>query len=531
MIKPGLKTVNDIYKSFIIETPSDKQLLCFNEQTYTKQQFEQQVDSITKHLIQLGVKQGSVVGYSFPNCTEGFAVFIAIARLGACTLPLFHLIPDMHKAGLFAKANAMLVVTTSALFSGLKEQSLKLQANFKIATLDQCPEADYSFATADISQVSTDGSILNDTDPKLPLLIASSSGTTGIPKLVMMSQGNIASEYYISEELSAPLFNKETNLSAIAFPITTSAIIVCMGTMFAGVTQVFSADVSPVKFLQMISYWKPDFLACPPAYYEALLSIPDSEQFELTSVKRIMVGMDFLTPSLVKRMKDRFVQLEGFSNGYGLIETSNVFMICKLTDEKELLTAPTSRMQVACNAHQIEVRDENGGIVPFGTEGELYVKGPNIVNGYLNNSEENAYSFKDGWFKTGDIVRSETEDCVTLLGRKKYLIKRGGKSISPIVVQNYINQLEGVQNSALVGVPHPLYGEMTWAFIVVEPGSGIEFKDVMKHCRSGLVNYMIPDQILFIDEIPKNAGVGKVNYEKLKELANNELKKIEGGLK
>jgi len=250
--------------------------------------------------------------------------------------------------------------------------------------------------------------------------------------------------------------------------------------------------------------------------------------FDLSTVKRMMVGMDFLTPSLVERFKQKFVNLEGFANGYGLVETSNVYMICKSLDEKALLTAETSKMVVACEANEIEVRDENGSLVDFGSIGELYVKGVNVVGGYINNPEESAKSFNDGWFKTGDIVRYESKDSVTLLGRKKYLIKRGGKSISPIVVQDTINTLDGISNSAVVGIPHPLYGEMVWAFVVKTPGATIEFKDVMKHCRTELVNYMVPDQILFIDEIPKGQGVGKVNYEKLKELAQNELKTIEG---
>mgnify|MGYP001806073304 CR=1 FL=1 len=526
MIKPGFNNINDIYRRFVIETPSEKQLMCFNEQIFNKQQFEQKVDYITKHLANLGVKQGSVVGYSFPNNPESFPLFISIARLGACAVPLFHMIPDVAKVGIFALARAQVIITTSQIAPGLKEQASKIQANFKIATIDSCTQADYSFETTDTSSVIIENHILNDTDSNLPLLIASSSGTTGIPKIVIMTQGNVASEFYIAQELAIPL-HEDNNVAVIAFPLSTAGVIVCLGTMLAGVCQVFSADVSPVKFMELVSRWSPQNVVAPPAYFEAILSLPDLNKYDLSSVKRMMGGMDFLTPSLVQRMKAKFTNMQGFANGYGLIETTNVFMICKVTSENELLSSPTCKMEVACSANQIEVRDENGNIVPIGTEGELYVKGANVVRGYVNNVEESVASFKDGWFRTGDIVRYESTTSVTLLGRKKYLIKRGGKSVSPIVVQNFINTCEGVQNSAVVGIPHPLYGEMVWAFVVKHQGVNIEFKDVMKHCRAGLVNYMVPDQIIFIDEIPKNPGVGKVSYEKLREMASIEMKKIE----
>jgi acyl-CoA synthetase (AMP-forming)/AMP-acid ligase II len=157
-----------------------------------------------------------------------------------------------------------------------------------------------------------------------------------------------------------------------------------------------------------------------------------------------------------------------------------------------------------------------------------------VVRGYLGNpaETENAggyASFKDGWFRTGDLARNEGNDTITLLGRKKYLIKRGGKSVSPIVVQNELNKIPGVRNSAVVGVPHQLYGEMVWAFIVKQPQADLQLKAIMRHCRAELPNYMIPDQVTFIDEIPKNPGVGKVDFEKLRIMAQQELEQINGG--
>jgi len=103
-----------------------------------------------------------------------------------------------------------------------------------------------------------------------------------------------------------------------------------------------------------------------------------------------------------------------------------------------------------------------------------------------------------------------------------YLIKRGGRSVSPVIIKDHIDKLSGVLNSAVVGVPHHLYGEMIWAFIVKgneNKNSEVGLKDVMKHCRNLSPNYMVPDQVMFVDEIPKYPGVEKVDFNKLIQLA------------
>jgi acyl-coenzyme A synthetase/AMP-(fatty) acid ligase len=530
MIGYNLKTVNDIYEDFVKRGDPEKPVMHFNESTVTLAEFKRNVDLYTGHLIQLGVRAGTPVGYTMPNCPEIFYLFIAISRLGSSAVPLFHMIPDMGKADIFKKCNVKYVITTSQQFASFKECSDKTGAQYKTATIDANEDAFYNFSIPINIETKATDCILADTDPDMPLLLASSSGTTGIPKFVMMTQSNFASEIYASYELVSPFDINGTDgySSLMAFPLCTSGILTCLGVLFAGVTAIFMTEVSPVKFVQLLAYWKADTMSAPPAFFEAILTLPMLDNFDLSSVKRVFTGMDFFSPSLYRRLQMKFTGLNGFANGYGLTETSNVFMVCKSIGEEN--PNSTTLMKLVENiGNSIEVRDDQDNLVPIGSEGELYVKGSNVIKGYLGNPEENQKSFNDGWFKTGDIARNEGNNTITLLGRKKYLIKRGGKQISPIVVQDYINKLEGVENSAVVGVPHQLYGEMVWAFIVKKDGCSLELKDVMKHLRSGLANYMVPDQVYFIDAIPKNSGVGKVNYEKLKEIANCELLKISGG--
>jgi acyl-coenzyme A synthetase/AMP-(fatty) acid ligase len=531
MLPPNLKTVNEFYAYFVQNNPPEKPLMGFNDRTITLGEMRAKVDAFTLHLAGLGVRPGVAVGYTLPNCPEVFYLYYAISRLGGCAMPLFPMIPDRGKVGLFQRAKAQIVVTSGQQLPALKEASLQMGADYKLVSVDAHPDADASLAAEPPAGINLADVVLQQTPPHLPLLIAASSGTTGTPKSVLMTQANLAAEITVAAELITPFTNdcQPGYSTAMAFPLSTAAMIVVSGVMFGDAFMIFSADVSPVKFMQMVSQWQADSISAPPAYFEAILSLPMLDSFNLSTVKRVMMGMDFLSPALLQRLKAKFPNLNGFANGYGLIETSDVLMICKGAGVADLASLPTSQMKLVEGVgNQIEVRDEAGNPVAAGGEGILHVKGPNVIQGYLGNPEETQRSFVDGWFRTGDVVRYEGENTITLLGRQKYLIKRGGKSVSPVIVQNHLNQLVGVKDSAVVGVPHPLYGEMVWAFVVPQSEGAVQLKDVMKHCRVELANYMVPDQVTFVPEIPKKPGVGKVDIDAMKAMAQKELESMAG---
>ncbi|HNT76897.1 MAG TPA: class I adenylate-forming enzyme family protein [Anaerolineae bacterium] len=531
MITPNLKTVNELYSDFIQRTPPETPLFGFNEQTITLAALRARVDAYTGHLARLGVRPGVVVGYTLPNCPEVIYLYFAISRLGGCALPLYPVIPDRGKVGLLQRAKAQWVVTTGQQYASLKEALTQAESECQVVTVDAHPDGGVSLAAALPTGFDPDSVILRQTPPHLPLLIAASSGTTGTPKSVLMTQSNLAAEVYAASGLVLPFTDDcpQGYSTAMAFPLSTAAMIVVSGVMFSGVFMVFSADVSPVEFIKMASRWRVDSFSAPPAFYEAILSLPMLDSFDRASVKRVLGGMDFFSPSLMQRLKEKFPNLNSWGNGYGLIETSDVIMVAKGPVPADGVVPATGKVTLVEGVgNQIEVRDAAGECVPVGGEGILYVKGPNVVQGYLGNPEETARSFTDGWFCTGDVVRNEGDGSVTLLGRQKHLIKRGGKSVSPVAVQNHLNKLAGVKDSAVVGVPHPLYGEMVWAFIVRQAEDAVQLKDVMKHCRADLPNYMVPDQVTFVPGIPKKPGVGKVDVDTMKAMALKELDSMAG---
>jgi long-chain acyl-CoA synthetase len=298
--------------------------------------------------------------------------------------------------------------------------------------------------------------------------------------------------------------------------------------LFGGVNVIFSSDPSPVRFLQLADYWKAQSLSAPPAYFEAILGLPMLMSFNRNSVRRIMTGMDFFSTSLMRRLCDAFPQVTSAANGYGLVETSTIFMHWKGETRDEILAEPKPFTIAEGCGTAIDVRDAEDRSADHGMEGELVVRGDSVVSSYLGNHPENPIAFRDGWFRTGDSARKVNAASVVLLGRKKYLIKRGGKSVSPLVVQTHINAYPDVLQSAVIGVPHQLYGEMIWCYVVRKTGRECALKDIMKHCRASLASHMVPDQIRFVDEIPKKQGVGKIDIEALLNLAAKDLVSLQG---
>ena len=476
------------------------------------------VRHLESKLRSLGVGAGSVVGYSLPNCAEAIAFLPALAHLGACAVPLFPMIPAPARAGIFAQLGCSVVVTAGPNSEALSEAAERMHANYRVVDLAQLPDC-----TGD-----TNGSSI-DVPPLQNLLVAASSGTTGVPKSVWISHQNAAAAVSAAGDM-AQLGPWQTNAdysSVIAFPLSTSSVLVVLGCILRGVRLIFSRDLSPVRYLHLAAHWNVESLSAPPSYFENLLALPTAIVPPTPRVRAVLTGMDFLSTSLLNRLKERFPNLECAASGYGLVETSTVFMTWKAHNREQLKRPPNVFELCPSVANVTEIRDDLGQMVPDGDPGELCVKGHSVVAGYLG-AQAGQGAFNGGWFSTGDVARVCSSGCIELLGRQKYLIKRGGKSVSPLEVQARVESCAGVKAAAVVGVRQPLFGEMIWAFVVTDSANPASLTDIMSECRTNLPSYMVPDRVHFIAELPRGAGVGKIDREALIRLAQADLEQHEG---
>ena len=160
--------------------------------------------------------------------------------------------------------------------------------------------------------------------------------------------------------------------------------------------------------------------------------------------------------------------------------------------------------------------DDEGNELPWGEVGELYIRGPNVTPGYWNNPEATEDSFEDGWLKTGDAARFDDEGFVYIVDRWKDMYISGGENVYPAEVENVIYQLPQIAEAAVIGVPDERWGETGKVFISLKEDQKIDEKDIIEHCLKNLAKFKVPQSIVFVDLLPRNA-TGKVLKRELRE--------------
>ncbi len=165
----------------------------------------------------------------------------------------------------------------------------------------------------------------------------------------------------------------------------------------------------------------------------------------------------------------------------------------------------------------MRIVDPAGRDVAPNQEGELIVRGPNVMPGYHNKPEETRNALREGWYHTGDLARADDNGFLTITGRLKELIIRGGQNIAPAEIEEVVNAYAAVLDCAVVGIAHQHLGEVPALFIVPRPGHVIETEALLVHCRAHLSAYKVPHTIQTISEIPRT-GSGKIIRYKLREL-------------
>jgi malonyl-CoA/methylmalonyl-CoA synthetase len=165
----------------------------------------------------------------------------------------------------------------------------------------------------------------------------------------------------------------------------------------------------------------------------------------------------------------------------------------------------------------VRVRDDDGKELAAGEIGNIQVRGPNVFKGYWKMPEKTREEFTDdGWFKTGDVGKIDERGYVTIVGRSKDLIISGGYNVYPAEIEGYINEMPGVAESALVGVPHPDFGEVGVAVVIPKPGARVDAEQIVAQLKSQLANFKIPKRCFVVDALPRNT-MGKVQKNLLRE--------------
>jgi non-ribosomal peptide synthetase component E (peptide arylation enzyme) len=236
------------------------------------------------------------------------------------------------------------------------------------------------------------------------------------------------------------------------------------------------------------------------------------DSYDLTSLKKISLGGAPSTPELLKSAYEKLKCL--VINAFGSSEGTNIST--RPGDSMEVILGSVGRP--ACPYDTIKIIDETGAEVPPLAEGELVSKGPGIFTGYFRSAEENAETFtSDGFFKTGDKARKDLAGNITITGRIKDIINRGGEKISALDIENRMSEHPAVREAAVVGMPDAVLGERICAYVVLTPGSTLTFEEIVAFLKErGASVQQLPERVECVSELPVTK-IGKIDKKVLRE--------------
>lgn len=329
------------------------------------------------------------------------------------------------------------------------------------------------------------------------------SGTTGKPKGVMLSHKNCKAIAKMWRE-AMDLEKSEQVLIVAPLFHCAAAHVFMLPTIQAGGTLVIEKGFSPKQTMEAVQRYDVTLFFGVPAMYTLLLNQPDLHTLHVPHLRMLTYGAAPMPYELIKKVKQIFPQAK-VQNLYG--QTENAPGATTLKDPHAL--SKVGSVGQPLPGCQVRIVDDEGFEVPVGEVGEIIIKGPHVMKGYLNNPEATALTMREDWMLSGDLGRMDDEGFLYIVDRKKDMIIRGGENIYPIEVEEVLFEIPTVLEAAVIGIPHEIYGEVPKAYVVIKDGNGLTEEEVIAFCEKRLAKYKVPFHVEFLDALPRNAS-GKV---------------------
>jgi len=339
-------------------------------------------------------------------------------------------------------------------------------------------------------------------------------GTTGVSKGAVLTHGNLSSNVQQAVAWFPDLESgAEVMLGALPF-FHVFGITASMNLSIAkGWTNVLVPKPQPDPLMAAITKFKPTFAPLVPTMFIGLLAHPKLSTTDLSFMKGSFSGSAPLPLEVIREFEEKTGAV--IVEAYGLTETSPGATINPFVEGK----GKVGSIGVPISDTEVCIVDLTDGktVMPVGEAGELFIRGPQVMQGYHNKPDETAAAIDpEGWFHTGDIATMDEDGYFYIVDRKKDMILSGGYNVYPRDVEEVFFQHPKVMEAAVIGIPHPKRGEAVKVFVVTQPGESVAEDELMAHCEGRLAKYKWPVEIEFLEELPKS-NVGKVLKKELRK--------------
>tara|TARA_R110001606_G_scaffold244964_1_gene392918 strand:- start:1332 stop:2969 length:1638 start_codon:yes stop_codon:yes gene_type:complete len=476
-----------------------------NDVAWTYADLDKRVSALATGLSGLGFRPGERIAVWGPNHPEWILLEYAIARAGLVLVALNPLysaaelrfaLEDSNAAGVF-HADRIGDVRPADILDSIRSDLPCLRRYHAFSALQ------------DVMLLPGDpGSKPIMRDPGDMFMIQYTSGTTGDPKAVRLSHRALTTTGLNSYALwgigegsrvcfGFPLFHVGGSGNSIP------------GACLAGATAlplyIFKANIA----LDILEHERCTAFIGVPTMLLLMLDDPSFAGRDFSALKSIIVGGAPVTRELLLRCRNQFGA--EVINCYGQTETSGVTASTRFSDSDEKKIATSGQPLVGVS---LEIRNDQGDCVTRQEVGELFYRGPGGMNGY--GSGEDSDRTTDGWIASGDLAQMDDDGFVSIVGRKKEMIIRGGENLSPVEIESYMKEHDAIADVAVIGVPDARYGEVACAAVRLRSDAEIESADILDWCRARISRWKVPEFIEFVDDFPMTPS-GKIQKFKLQE--------------
>jgi acyl-CoA synthetase (AMP-forming)/AMP-acid ligase II len=495
-------------------TVPDKEAIIYEDNRYDWKTVDKKVNAVSNALIKAGVKKGDKVAMWMFNTDMFVFTFYGILKAGGVAVPVNFRLAPPEAEFIFGNCDALTIIFDDVFEPVMREMKPRLNnVNYFLSA---------GSGRFDTFDPLTDVLISGDTDdPGVPVdefdesEILYTSGTTGRPKGALFVHHN---HMTLVASMSTLIGIHPTDRLLHAAPLFHSAelnLYLNPGT-YLGCTQTVVKEFVPTKILSLIEKEKITQFFGAPVMYSFMMTSPDFDNYDLSSVRYYGYGAAPMAAESVKQMitkfkTDRFFCLCGFTEaGPGGIALQPEDQIRKAGAGGKYIVNMESRL----------VDLKGNTVTEAGVVGELAIKGETIMKGYYKNPEATREAIKDGWVYSGDLGIMDDEGYITLVDRKKDMIITGGENVYSKEVEDAMFENPKISTAVIIGVPHPEWGETVMAVVTLNEGQKLTLEELREFLKSRIADYKIPRLLEVVDALPMNVSGKVLKYQLRARLKN-----------
>jgi fatty-acyl-CoA synthase len=505
------QTLGDLLRRSAARHP-DKLAVACGAVRWTYREFDTVCNRLAAGLAAQGVAKGDRVAILARNSHAFAAIRFALARLGAVLVPINFMLKADEAAYILRHAGARLLATDSGLADLARAAAA---ADTRVERLLWMPAEEPGAPAPGMLDFDTLAGCSD--PPPMPELngsdlaqIVYTSGTESLPKGAMLTHDAVLWQY-VSCVVDASIAGDDLALHALPLYHCAQLDVFFGPSVYVGATNVITAKPTPDNLLPLIARHRITSFFAPPTVWIALLRSPLFDATDLTSLRKGYYGASIMPVEVMKEILRRLPDLQLW-NLYGQTEIAPLATMLGPDDQ---LRKPGSAGRAVLNVETRVVDDSMRDVAP-GEVGEIVHRSPQLLSGYFHDDERTAAAFEGGWFHSGDLATIDAEGFITVVDRKKDMIKTGGENVASREVEETIYRLAGVSEVAVIGLPHPRWVEAVVAVVVPKAGVSLNEAAVLAHCNAALAGFKVPKRVVFADALPKNPS-GKLLKRELRQ--------------